>query len=180
MTTIIEKYWWALMLRGALAIGFGGGALFCRSLGGLAILFGIFALAQGVLCALPGFPARSKGTFLARIEGMMGLLISLMALLGASLGALLWPSVTNVTLLIYIILWMVVTGVMALAMLVRLRGESASRRYLGLSAALCVILTILLVFRHGEGALGNVRILGVFGILYGVALILIGRDAQSR
>lgn len=179
MTTIMEKFWWALMLRGVLAIAFGVSALFCRSLSSLAYLFGIFALSQGVLCSIPAFAASSRGTLLAKIEGMMGILVALLALLGSSIGALLWPSVSNVTFLIYIISWMVVTGVVALAMLIRLRGESAGSSYMGLSAVLCLIFSVLLVSRHAAGALGNAGILGVFGILYGVVLVLMGRKAHS-
>ena len=179
MATLMQKFWWAVMLRGILAIAFGLGALFCRNLSSLAYLFGIFALSQGVLCSIPAFAASSRGRLLAGIEGMMGVLVALLALLGSSIGALLWPSVANVTLLIYIVSWIVVTGVVALAMLVRLRVESSGSLYMGLSAVLCVIFSVLLVSRHAASALGNAGILGVFGILYGVVLVLIGRKAHS-
>jgi uncharacterized membrane protein HdeD (DUF308 family) len=180
MTTIIEKFWWALMLRGVLAVAFGVAMVFCGTLSSLGYLFGTFALAQGVLSGLPAFSRRLKGTLLAGIEGAMGILVALLLLIGSSIGVLLWPSVSNVTFLIYIASWMALTGVVALAMLIRLRGESASVFYMGLSSILCLIFTILLVFGHTEGALGNAKILGVFGILYGVALILIAGKAKSR
>jgi len=176
---IIKKFWWALMLRGVLAIAFGGSALFCRSVSSLGYLFGIFALSQGVFSGLPGFSAGSRGTLLAGIEGMMGVLVAFFILLGSSTGALIWPSVSNVIFLIYIVSWIVVTGVVALATLIRLRGEGSDTLYMGLNAAFCLIFGVLLAFRHAQGALGNAGILSLFAVLYGVVLVLIGRKAHG-
>jgi hypothetical protein len=180
MIMIMQKFWWALMLRGVLAIVFGVSAFFCGSVSSLGYLFGIFALSQGVLSFLPAFTAGSKGIRLAGIEGGMGVLVAFFILLGSSTGALLWPSVSNVMFLIYIVSWIVVTGAVALGMLIRLRGEGSGTLYMGLNAALCLIFSVLLVSRHAQGALGNAGILGLFGILYGVMLVLIARKAKTH
>jgi hypothetical protein len=129
---------------------------------------------------LPAFTGDSRGTLLAGIEGMMGVLVALFTLLGSSIGAILWPSVINVTILIYIVFWIVGTGVVAIGMIIRLRVEGSGSLYLGLNAALCLIFGVLLVSRHAGGVLGNVGILGLFAILYGVVLVLIGRKAHGK
>jgi uncharacterized membrane protein HdeD (DUF308 family) len=180
MITIMEKFWWALMLRGVLAIVFGVSAFFCGSVSSLGYLFGTFALSQGVLSFLPAFTAGARETLLAGIEGGMGVLVAFFILLGSSTGALLWPSVSNVMFLIYIVSWIVVTGAVALGMLIRLRGEGSGTLYMGPNAALCLIFVVLLVSRYGGGVLGNVEIIGLFGILYGVVLVLIGRKAKAQ
>jgi uncharacterized membrane protein HdeD (DUF308 family) len=180
MTTIMEKFWWAFILRGILAIACGVGMHFCQSVSSLGYLFGIFALSQGVLSGLPVFSAGSRGTYLAGIEGVMGVLVAFFILIGSSTGALLWPSVSNVIFLIYIVSWIVVTGVVALVMFIQLLGKSAGGLYVGLNAALCLIFGVLLAFRHAQGALGNVGILGIFCMLYGVVLVLTGRKAHGE
>ena len=179
MATIMEKFWWALMLRGVLAVAFGVGMLFCQSVSSLGYLFGTFALCQGVLSGFPAFTAGSKGTRLAGIEGMMGILVAFFILLGSSTGALLWPSVSNFVFLIYIVFWIVVMGAVSVGMLIRLRDEGSDTLYMGLAAALCFIFGVLLAFRHEGGALGNVGIIGLFAILYGVVLVLIGIKSKE-
>jgi|GEM_PF-3338825 len=180
MSVIIQKFWWTLMLRGVIAMVFGVSAFFCGSLSSLGYLFGIFALFQGALSFLPAFTTGSKEILLAGIEGGMGVLVAFFILLGSSTGALLWPSVSNVMFLIYIISWIVVTGAVSLAMFIRLRGEGSGTLYMGLNAALCLIFGVLMVFRHEGGVLGNMEIIGLFGILYGVVLVLIGRKAKAQ
>jgi hypothetical protein len=73
----------------------------------------------------------------------------------------------------------VVTGVVAVATLIRLRGEGSDALYMGLNAAFCLIFGVLLAFRHAQGALGNAGILSLFAILYCVVLLLIGRKAHG-
>ena len=179
MMQMLSKFWWVLMLRGVLAIAFGVGMLFCKSVSSLGYLFGIFALSQGVLSGLPIFTKSSSGTFLAGIEGVMGVLVAFFILIGSSTGALLWPSVSNVVFLIYIVSWIIVTGVVAFAMFIQLRGKSAGGLYVGLNAALCLIFSVLLISRHAQGALGNAGILGGFCMLFGVVLVLIGSKAYG-
>jgi len=69
MSVTMQKFWWALMLRGVLAIPFGVSAFFCESVRSLGYLFGIFALSQGIFSGLPSFTAGSRVTLLAGIEG---------------------------------------------------------------------------------------------------------------
>ena len=179
MIMILQKFWWALMLRGVLAIICGVGMLFCKSVSSLGYLFGIFALSQGVLSGLPALAKDSGGTPLAGIEGVMGILVAFFILIGSSTGALLWPSVSNVVFLIYIVSWIIVTGVVAFAMFIQLRGKSAGGLYVGLNATLCLIFSVLLISRHAQGALGNAGILGGFCMLFGVMLVLIGSKAHG-
>ena len=176
---IMQKFWWVLILRGVLAIAFGVSALFCGSVSSLGYLFGTFALSQGVLSGFPAFAKDSGGTPLAGIEGVMGILVAFFTLLGSSIGAVLFPSVSNVTFLIYIVAWIIVTGVVALVMFIQFRGKSAGGVYMGLNALLCLIFSVLLISRHAQGALGNAGILGAFAILYGVVLVLIGRKTHG-
>jgi len=176
----MEKYWWAFMLRGIVAIAFGVGMFFCQSVSTLGYCLGTFALSQAVLSGFPAFAKDSGGTPLAGIEGVMGILVAFFTLLGSSFGALIMPRVSNVMLLIYIVAWIIVTGVVALVMFIQLRGKSAGGLFLGLNAALCLIFSVLLISRHAQGALGNAGILGVFCVLYGVALVIIGRKAYGE
>jgi uncharacterized membrane protein HdeD (DUF308 family) len=174
MSTIMEKFWWAFMLRGIVAIAFGVGMFFCQSVSTLGYCLGTFALSQGVLSGFPAFAKDSGGTPLAGIEGVMGILVAFFTLLGSSIGAVLMPNVSNVTFLIYIVAWIVVTGVVSLVMFIQFRGKSAGGLYMGLNALLCLIFSVLLISRYAQGALGNAGILGAFAILFGIVFLLMG------
>ena len=97
MIRAISKYWWVFTLRGLLAIAFGLAALLwpALTLGVMVLLFGLFVLFEGFLTLVPSFgKGDEKGGWTLLFEGVAGLLVCVIVLLGASLGSILWPRVT--------------------------------------------------------------------------------------
>jgi len=106
MNTIMFRHWWALALRGILALLFGLVALFWPrlTLEVLVICFGAFAMISGIFALVVALGDRKMhagwGVLLA--EGLVGI--------GVGLLTLFWPIVTALILLSFIAIWALVTG----------------------------------------------------------------------
>ena len=114
MIRAISKYWWVFTLRGLIAIAFGLAALLwpALTLGVMVLLFGLFALFEGGLTIVTSFKkGDEKGGWTFLIEGLAGLLVCVIVLLGSSIGAMLWPRVAAVMLVFYIAGWAILAGI---------------------------------------------------------------------
>ena len=120
MLEILSRYWWAVALRGVAAVAFGILAIIWPdvTLGVLVLLFGAYALADGVITlttALFGgsLGGRRRGWLV--LEGVLGIVVGL--------STFAWPDITTVALLWLIAAWAIGTGVLELGTAVALRRE---------------------------------------------------------
>src|SRR5215216_1790874 len=99
-------HWWALAIRGAIAIIFGLAALLRPgiALEALILLFGAYALVDGVFAIVGVFGGTRGGTprWLLLVEGIAGIL--------AGIIALIYPGLTAIALLYLVAAWAIVTG----------------------------------------------------------------------
>lgn len=159
--------WWALALRGLVAILFGLAALFWPGLilAVLILLFGAYALTDGVLAVIAAF--RSSGQGMRRplllIEGTIGILFGLLALF--------WPGLTALALLYFVAFWVILSGIARIAMAIMLRREIENEWSMGLSGVLSVILGIILLLLPDVGLLAYTWLIGLLALAVGVALI---------
>src|ERR687893_361536 len=100
-------HWWALALRGAIAILFGLAALVRPgiALEALILLFGAYALVDGVFSIIGVFGGTRSGTprWLLLIEGVVSIL--------AGLVAFVLPGLTAIVFLYLIAVWAIITGI---------------------------------------------------------------------
>jgi uncharacterized membrane protein HdeD (DUF308 family) len=162
----IARSWWVLLLRGLIAILFGILAWVQPqiTLSALILVFGAFALVDGVL-----------GTWIAvggRKEDESWWVLLLWGLLGIGVGILtfLAPGVTTLVLLFYIAIWAIATGVLEIALAVRLRKEIQGEWRLIVGGLASVILGILLMANPGEGAIAVLWLVGAYAVLFGLLL----------
>jgi uncharacterized membrane protein HdeD (DUF308 family) len=160
--------WWALALRGLVAVLFGLAALFWPGLvlAVLIILFGAYVLVDGVFALIAAF--RSSGHGMRRplllIEGVIGILFGLLALF--------WPDLTALALLYIIAFWAIFTGIARLVMAFMLRREIENEWSIALSGMLSVILGIVLILLPGAGLLAYTWLIGLLALALGIALIV--------
>src|SRR5215213_8985347 len=113
------RNWWALALRGLAAVLFGLAALFWPGLvlAVLIVLFGAYALVDGVLAIIAAFRSSGRGMRrpLLLIEGVIGILFGLVALF--------LPGLTALALLYIIAFWAILSGIARIAMAFMLRRE---------------------------------------------------------
>ena len=169
MLEALTRYWWAVALRGVVAVLFGIAALIWPSstLLVLVVLFGVYALVDGVVAlgsAIFG-PNRGRRGWLI-LEGIADLAVGVIALV--------WPGITTLALLWVIAFWALVTGVLEIVAAVRLRREMRGEWMLALSGALSVVFGILLIVWPASGALALIALIGIYAIIFGVALIVLG------
>ena len=100
------------------------------------------------------------------LEGVVGI--------AAGVFAFLWPGITALVLLYLIAAWMVVTGLLEVAAAIALRRELHGEWLLALAGILSVVFGIFLFVRPGEGAIAVVWAIGLFAIVFGIALLVLG------
>ena len=159
--------WWSLALRGLVAVLFGLAALFWPDLvlEVLILLFGAYALVDGVFALIAAFGSSGRGMRrpLLLIEGVLGILFGLLALF--------WPVLTALALLYLVAFWAVFSGIARIVMAVMLRREIENEWAIALSGMLSVILGIVLILLPGAGLLAYTWLIGILALAVGIALI---------
>jgi len=170
------RNWWALALRGLAAVLFGLAALFWPGLvlAVLIVLFGAYALVDGVLALIAAFRSSGRGARrgLLLIEGVIGILFGLIALL--------WPDLTALALLYLFALWVILGGIARIFMAIMLRREIENEWSIGLSGVLYVILGIFLILLPGAGLLAYTWLIGLFALAVGIILIFYAFRVRRR
>lgn len=166
MAAILIGNWWALALRGVVAILFAIIAFFWPGITAVALilLFGIYAGIDGVLALVAALrAARHHGRSGALlVEGVLNILIAVIVFA--------WPGTALVALIYLIALWALLTGVALTAAglaLIRLSGEWL----LVVSGVLSILLGIILFAHPAVGVVALSWWLGAYALLFGIALV---------
>jgi len=179
----LSRSWWVLLLRGIAAALFGVMTLARPgiSLASLAFVFGIYALADGVLGVWTAFSRRQEQAhwWMLLLEGLLGVVVGVIALAN--------PAVPALALLYYIAFRAIGVGVLEIVMAIRLRREIDNEWRLVLAGLVSVIFGLWLVARPGAGALAALWVIGIFSLLFGILLIVLAfkvrgaaRSIQAR
>lgn len=166
--SMLSRNWWLLVLRGLAAIAFGI-LIFAKpgiSLVVLVYLFGVYVLVEGILGVSLAVQARST------IDSW-GVLL-LWGLLGIAVGVLAFvrPDITALALLFYIALWAIATGVLEIAVAIRLREVLPNEWLLIIAGLLSVAFGVVLIARPDAGALAVLSLIGAYAVVFGVLLLI--------
>jgi len=162
-------HWWALAIRGGIAILFGLAALLRPgiALEALILLFGAYALVDGVFSIVGLFGGTRGGTprWLLFIEGVVSIL--------AGLIALFLPGLTAILLLYLIAAWAIVTGISEIAMAIRLRKEISGEWALIVGGAFSVLFGVILaVVGPVVGLISLIWLIGFYAVAFGVLMLV--------
>ena len=165
----MAKNWGWLLLRGVAAIVFGVLAFLWPgvTLLVLALFWGAWAFADGLLALVTAFRVREKG----RAHWPLVLI----GILGIAAGVVTFvsPGLTAIALLLFIAAWAMITGVLQIVVAIRLRKEIEGEWLLALSGVVSVVFGVLMVFRPGAGALAVIWIIGGWSIAFGLLLVMV-------
>lgn len=171
----LSHNWWVVVLRGLAGMTFGLVTFFAPgiSLAALVLVFGAYAFADGVLAIISAIRRERPGErwVLLLLEGIAGI--------AAGVVTLLWPGITALVLLYLIAAWALVTGVLEIAVAIRLRKAIKGEWLLILSGILSVALGVMLVLWPGPGALALVIWIGAYAFVFGALLLALGLRLRS-
>jgi uncharacterized membrane protein HdeD (DUF308 family) len=169
MLQSIARSWWLYALRGVAAIIFGVLAFTSpgATLLALVLVFGIYAIIDGVLAVIASFQMRElvNRWWVVLLEGLIGVI--------AGIVVLVYPLLSAVTLLYLIAFWAVFTGIMEIIAAIHLRHEVNNEWALILTGSLSVILGIILVVSPSSGALALIWAIGIYAVFSGVLMLFL-------
>jgi uncharacterized membrane protein HdeD (DUF308 family) len=169
MTTTLARNWWALALRGVLAILFGIVAFIWPGLTliSLVLLFGAYAFVDGIFSIIAAWRGRETNErwWVLLLEGVLGI--------AAGVIAFVWPDAAAVGLLYVIAAWAILTGILEIVAAIRLRQEIDNEWLLGLTGVASIIFGLLLAIWPGVGLLTLTWIIGGYAIAFGVLMLLL-------
>jgi uncharacterized membrane protein HdeD (DUF308 family) len=169
----VTSYWWVVALRGLAAVLFGIGAFVWPqiTLTVLVLLFGAYAVVDGVFALIYAFGSGTPFRGLRVLEGLAGIAIGVIALV--------WPGITTMALLYLIAGWALVTGILEIVAAIDLRKVIDDEWLLGLGGVASIVFGVILAFQPGAGALALVWMIGGYAIVFGVLLIALGFRLRS-
>ena len=166
--TQLTKMRWALGLNGLLAVAVGVVILVWPgiSLFALTILFGVYALATGVVGLYYSFSAEANGE--------RGWLV-FSSLLGIAVGilVLVWPDISELALLYVIGAYAIVLGIVAVVGAFWLPIDGGDTALLILSGLVSILFGVVMFAKPGDGALVTLALIAAFALVTGITELIV-------
>ncbi len=175
MNATLARHWWTIALRGGMAILFGIVALAAPGavLLSLAFVFGIYVFADGIIGLVGTVRAVSAhghwGSLLA--EAVLNILMGLVAFF--------MPGAAILAFVLLMAAWALISGGLMLTAALRLHATHG-RWWLGLGGVASLIWGVLLLLAPVTGAVVLTWWLGIYAIIFGVALLVCGWQLRSQ
>jgi uncharacterized membrane protein HdeD (DUF308 family) len=173
---LLTRNWWALVIRGIFGLIFGALAFAWPglTLGVLVLLFGAYAIVDGIFAIVASFDTKGteKKWWALLLEGLLGI--------AAGVVTFMWPGLTALTLLYVIGFWAIATGVTEIAAAIKLRKIIKHEWLLALAGVASIVFGALLFAYPGAGALAVVWWIGAYAIFFGIMLISLGLRLRGQ
>jgi uncharacterized membrane protein HdeD (DUF308 family) len=166
-TGVVPRHWWAFALRGVAAVAFGVLAFAWPgiTLATLVLLFGAFALVNGIMAIISAIRSGGDHLWVLLLEGGLGIL--------AGIAVFSWPAITALVLLYLIGAWAIITGVLEIISALRLRKVIEHEWAWVIGGALSVVFGLIMIGQPGVGALAVLWLIGTYAILFGFSLFIL-------
>jgi len=181
MFELLTRNWWTVALRGLCALLFGLATIAWpgATLTTLVLLFGIFAIADGVLAlaALVDAPPTKRRWVLA-LHSVVSILAGVLAFVR--------PEITALAFVYLLAAWAILTGGATILAAIELHKTIDGEWLLGLSGAAAVLFGIGLAVYPQAGLLVLLGLIAAYAIITGVLQIMLGlrlrrlRTAQEQ
>lgn len=171
----LSDNWWAVALRGLAALVFGVLTLVSPgiSLAALVLLFGAYAVADGVLAIVAASRHRRAGEkwWVVALGGIAGI--------AAGIITFLMPAITALVLVYVIAARAIIVGAMEVAAAIRLRKVIKGEWLMALGGVASIVFGVLVALFPGIGALTVVLWIGAFSVVIGAMLIALAFRLRS-
>ena len=169
LSTMLQRSWWVLLVRGLAAIVFGVLTWMqpAASAVALLVIFGAYVLVDGALGVYGTIKNRHQSShwWVMLIWGLAGVIVGVLTVIN--------PAITGLVLTIYIGVWAVVTGVMQIIAAMRLRKEIEGEWLLVLSGLLSVVFGGFVLSQPMAGMMAMVWVIATYAVIFGVLMILL-------
>ena len=175
MNELFSKSWRSLALRGVISLVFGILAALWPgiTLLWLLIMFAAYALIQGVVSAVAAFQSRKThhDWWLMLLWGVVGI--------GAGVTAFMLPDLTAVVLVLVIGATALASGIVDIAIAIRLRKTIHREGFLILNGIISIAFGAFVFFFPGAGALALVWMIAMYAIVSGLLLLALAWRAKK-
>ena len=167
MDELLLRLWWMLALRGVIALLFGVLALVWPGLTllWLVALFAAYALLGGAASVIGAVRHRHSDE-----KWWLILLLGLVSI-GAGVSTILYPGLTALVLVLVMGANALVTGVLDIAVAIRLRKAMRGEWLLIVTGIISIVFGVLVFLFPGAGALALAWLISVHAIVTGVLLL---------
>jgi len=173
MHQLLNNFRNMFLFRGLAAIVFGVLTLVWPkiSLVALVLLFGIFAVVNGITLVAAALQNRSEGWGLLLFEGILGIL--------AGAVALVWPAITAFAFLFLIAAWAILIGVTELVAPLTIPMSGGRAVLMALTGLFSIIFGVLIAAQPASGLLAVVWLIGMYAIVVGILHLVAYFEARS-
>ena len=175
MSQALARNWWAIGLRGLVAIAFAIFAFISPAITilSMVLVFAAYALVDGVFAIVAAVRAVQQGERwgLFVLEGILDILVAAVAVI--------WPGITAIAFVLLIAAWALLTGGLMVAAAFRLKLDHG-RWWLILGGAASIIFGIMLVIAPMVGAVVLTWWIGAYALVFGVALVVVAYRLWRR
>lgn len=177
MNELLKHYWWALALRGVIAILFGVLALMWPGLTllSLVMLFAVYSLFGGVVSIVGAVKNRqgNKDWWLPLLFGLVSI--------GAGILALVYPALTGLVLVLLIAANALVTGVLDIVLALRSSDRFKQDKWLLIASGAASIVFGAIAFVYPDaGALALIWMISFYAILTGALLLTVAISVRAK
>lgn len=173
---MLSKYWWAIVLRGSLAVVFALILLIWTkdTLSILVIIFGLFVLIEGLI-SIFGAIGASKDNHSdwwgAHLRGLIGIIVGFVMLL--------WPIETVVVFTYMVALWALLMGVLEIWLSTKIVREFAGRSVVLTLGILSLLIGIIIFILPYGSLMTIIWIIGIFCLITGISNIIFGFQVKN-
>lgn len=171
----LAKHWWAIMLRGIVAVLFALLAIFATgfTLDLLLIFLGAYLLLDGLFAIIGSVNAMAhhKKWWLLLLEGLITL--------AAGIFIFLWPGLTLIILVYIIAIWAIISGIFEFIASISSSWANEGKIFIGVVGVLSVILGILIFSYPTLSLAAMIWLIGIYAFIIGLSLFFFGLKLKT-
>ncbi len=132
------------------------------------LLFGVFAFVDGIFSLFNAIGRASSGQswVLRFLAGLLGIFVGI--------AVFVWPGITAVVLLYIIAAWALATGILEIVTAIEFHRELTGEWLLAAVGIISVLFGFLLFFNPVAGALALAIVIGIYFVIIGILLLVLG------
>jgi uncharacterized membrane protein HdeD (DUF308 family) len=168
----LSNYWWALVVRGLIAIAFAIVTFVWPSvtLGAIVVLFAVYALVDGAASIAGAMKDRARGW-----APIVGGVVSVVA----AIVTFLKPTLTLLALVTLIAIWAIARGVLDIVAAIKLRRVIEGEWLLAFGGAMSILFGVLVFASPGAGALVTAWWIALYALVFGLVLLACGMKLRA-